>query len=267
MTVEHGRDGALDEGHLVAWLDGELPQAEAAAVADHVAGCEPCAARASSLDTRSRRFGRALAEADPRAPGAGEWREVLETVKRGGRRTLPHAPLIRRAPRLLPAAGWILALLAVGALATSPVRAWIGERLVGLTGGDDPVPAELPVAEDAGGTELRFEPRGAELEVVVQTAQLGGTLSLRFGDAAAATVTVRGAGTEHLTVGGRTLRIANTPEAGSSYTLDLPGGVRRVRVLLGARAPVVLERTEAEGSVVVDLTTGRVRNSAARDEG
>lgn len=34
----------LDEGHIHAWLDGALPDTEAAAVAAHVAACEACAA-------------------------------------------------------------------------------------------------------------------------------------------------------------------------------------------------------------------------------
>jgi anti-sigma factor RsiW len=40
----------------MAWLDGELPEEEAAAVARHVAGCRECRDRADAFERASDRF-------------------------------------------------------------------------------------------------------------------------------------------------------------------------------------------------------------------
>src|SRR3974390_2968563 len=41
---------------LVAWIDGELPEVEAVAIAHHVQGCTDCRARASGYENASRDF-------------------------------------------------------------------------------------------------------------------------------------------------------------------------------------------------------------------
>jgi anti-sigma factor RsiW len=42
--------------HLIAWMDGELPDQEAAAVERHVGGCAECRASVASYDRASRGF-------------------------------------------------------------------------------------------------------------------------------------------------------------------------------------------------------------------
>lgn len=267
MRTEHEAGGTLEEGVLVAWLDGALDGAERDAVAAHVEACQACADRAAALEARSRRMTRALDGADGPAPGAAEWREVLETAQRGDRRTVPHAPFGLSASRWRKAAGWTLAFVAAGALATSPVRAWIGDRWDALRGGDEPTPAVSTTTVDAaGGASLSFALPGPEMDVLVQTAQVGGTFTVRFGDAAKASVRVLEGGTEHLTVGRPGLRIANASASTTSYEMLAPAGVARVVVAVGARPRVVAERSDSGQAVVVDLSNGRVRTPDLDDE-
>ena len=268
MRIEHGREGTLEEGVLVAWLDGELEGAERQAVSAHLEACEPCAVRAAALEARSGRIRSALDRADPAGPTEAEWREVLETARRRDRRTVPHAPFGISAPRWRKAAGWILALAAAGALTTTPVRAWIGDRWDAMRAVGELAPTIAPPPESPadGRAELSFETRGPELDVMVQTAQVEGTMTVRFGDDGDATVRVLGGGTEHLTVGGAGLRIANDPASTTSYELVAPEGVARVVVAVGARPVVVAERGAPDGPVVVDLSSGRVRTAAPDGE-
>ena len=129
----------LDEGALVRRLDGELDPAEAADMETHLAACTRCRARLAEIASSADRLSSALRLIDPE-------HSVEDT---------PHpADAWHDSPIWRAAA--VVAFVAGLALAITPVRAWISERL-GLAGDRDgtelSVSAETPrrtTAEETG---------------------------------------------------------------------------------------------------------------------
>lgn len=111
--------GHVAEDTLLAYLDGELPQGERAAVSAHLAECETCAAALAGLRAAAGRLSQALRRIDRPAPVRDPY-------------MLPQARILRRswipARRALVKAA-VLVLAAAGAAAAavpgSPVRAWL----------------------------------------------------------------------------------------------------------------------------------------------
>lgn len=60
------RAGCFDEGSLRAYIDGELSEAERAALTVHLAGCDACGHAIETLRSRSQRVAQVLAA--PSAP-------------------------------------------------------------------------------------------------------------------------------------------------------------------------------------------------------
>src|SRR5271167_2188790 len=65
---------------LVAWIDGELPESEAAAVEQHVQSCSDCRQRVSACEDASRGFSVYYAAATHPNPAAGSLRRVPRWV-------------------------------------------------------------------------------------------------------------------------------------------------------------------------------------------
>ena len=66
--------------HLVAWIDGELPESEAAAVEQHVQSCSDCRQRVSAYEDASRGFSVYYAAATHPNPATGSMRRVPRWV-------------------------------------------------------------------------------------------------------------------------------------------------------------------------------------------
>lgn len=264
MSPVHGTSETVEPGLLVRYLDGELGEAEERELARHLAACPACRSLAADLEARADRVSAALRTADFEVPDAEEaWRRV-EAARAGqaGGRPRFATPLL--------AAGLALAFVATAVVASAPLRTWMAERWPGAAepGSERAAPEAAPEDGQAGHAALDFQPGGPELEVVLAAAQAGGTLTLRFGDAGAATVSVSGGGTERLTVGDGGLRIDNVATARASYDLLLPSTVERASVRIGGGPALEVTRGAVGADpVVLDLERGTVvRNPPARDE-
>lgn len=105
---------------IEAYVDGECPADEAAALRVHVRDCAPCRRRAESLSRLQELVHDSLA-AEPAPPGL--WQKIDE-----GLDAVEAAPRADRFPRLAPWGGWrrlaavaaVLVLLVAGALALRP---------------------------------------------------------------------------------------------------------------------------------------------------
>lgn len=253
MSLEHIAGATLDDALLVRRLHDELDDDARHALDLHLARCEGCAARLAGLATREQRTRDVLRTVDFDVPDLARLLEQVRAV----------ATERRKATRLRIAAGWILAVLAAGALATAPVRAWIAERLASLQGDAPAAPAAVTQPE-AGSASLRFSPSGPGIAVTIARLQTTGTLTVRFAEGDAAEVRVTGRGLDALTVGRLDMRIDNDAQSTASWEITLPRVVEHADVHLGTMEAVRIARGEP---VRIALDSGRrVRTDSVRDE-
>jgi|GEM_PF-1398604 len=271
----------LEDGELLCLLDGE---AEAVARGDaeaHLEACAACRGRMERFRTRRERLASLLASADfsppvpmtppstvllsEAGPTAGE-----AATARAGAKVIPlrgrPAPAGRRVDRpWLRAAAAVLLLAAAVAVAT-PARAWIaqwvGRQWSQLAHGGrsapappPAAPAPAPPAAPQASAQVRFVPAGSELRVEVAHAQRAGTLTLVPVAGTAALAEVLGAQGVELLVVPSGLRIRNAANDAAGYRIQVPEGVRRVRVRVGAGRESVIERTSI-GPAGVGLALG-----------
>jgi hypothetical protein len=260
VNLRHGPSGTLDAGLLVRYLHGELDPSVELSVAVHLDLCEACRSAVESLEGGMRRTSVALRTAAHDQPEANEWSAVLDRV---------HAAMGHRlrAKRMRIAAGWILALAGAASLASSPVRGWIAERLATMAGNDSSATIDRDAPRSGGTATVTFVPTGAYLEIVVDSIQTAGSLTVRFADGDKVDIAVSGGATEQLTWSRNGIRIANVSLAAASYAVTVSHGVERVSVRVAGADPIELSRHEQGNSTVhIALETGAVRNPASRDE-
>lgn len=253
MTRDHDPSGTLEPGLVVRYLHGELDGDEARAVSEHLEACPACRRLADAIEQGAGRLGAMLKAADPAQPDAGEWRRILGQAR-------ARAAARRRTRRRLAAAGWLLLVLAAGAVASRPVRAWMVETWDRVAGRD--VDVAHGVETPSGHADVGFRPAGPVLDIVLDSTQPEGRLTIHFGDAETATVRIVDGAAERLVVGERVVRVHNAATSRASYRLVLPHQVDRVRIRIGSGEPVELDRKAvgaggAGGDVVVDLRHGR----------
>lgn len=260
MNLRHGPSGTLDAGLLVRYLHGELDPSVERSVAVHLETCVACRSAVESLEHGMRKTSVALRTAAHDQPEANEWSAVLDSV---------HAAVGHRlrAKRVRIAAGWILALAGAASLASSPVRGWIAERLATIAGDDSSAAIDRATTRPGGTATVTFVPAGSHLEIVVDSIQAAGSLSVRFTDGDKVDIGVSGGATEHLTWSRDGIRIANVPLAAASYAVSVSHGVERVSVRVAGADPIELSRHEqGKDAVAIALETGAVRIPASRDE-
>lgn len=136
----------IDEGTLLALLDGELSEEEGSRVEAHVEACEACATSLAELREASDRLEAALALLDRPAPAeVSAWTVRQRAAAR--RMAFPRRALLR-------AAAMVLGFAAVGsaAIPNSPVRTWVAAAwrhgASALSGGEEPAPAVVTAAGD-----------------------------------------------------------------------------------------------------------------------
>jgi hypothetical protein len=249
----------LDDGELVRYMDTEGTHEEARRWDDHLAACPHCRREAETLRAQSGVVGRWLAMADFDAgatPVAGPVRPMAHDG-----RARAWAAVATRGPWLKAAA--ITLLLAAPLAAFPPVRGWIVEQ-VALLRADGPAPtAALHAPAGPGASAIRFVPDPGTFTLVMDAAQLEGSLRVGRAPGAEAVLEVRGDGLlPEPTVSARSVRIANTEATTVSYSLSLPAGVESVRVEIGGRR-VLLDAGELDRSATIPL---RRSDPGAADE-
>lgn len=201
----------------MAYVDGELPSAEARQVLEHLDACSGCAARSRNLERDRRRTGQALRVLDT-PPPSQRVRRALSTVLDGARRDAPRetAADVRRpagpeAPPSLRSAsgsrrsGWarrsrlaqaaaLVLLLAGGAAALvpgSPLRRWVET----WTGSEAEAPALTgeAVTEPSPEAGMVVEPAEGRVRVSVSGLAAGGELRVTVVDRDRAAVYAPGA--------------------------------------------------------------------------
>lgn len=255
----------VDEGTLLALLDGELNDGERSRVEGHVEACEVCTAQLAELRAASADLNAALALLDVPAPAAASaW-----AVRR--RASARRVVFTRRA--LLRAAAMVLGFAAVGsaAIPESPVREWAvaawRNSVAALTrSGAEPVAAaveesapEAAPASDTAPAEagLMVQPEDGRVVVSVESPASGLVARVRLASGSRVAVMARGeaAAARFRTAPGRIDVV--TPGAGE-LVIDVP-------------ASLVEMTLEVDGRAVVAMTGGELTVSggtinAARNE-
>lgn len=237
-------DDHPERGRLQAYLDGELDPEAANALAEHLERCERCRVR---LD-RHRAWSSAvsdvaalvdvpepemeLPEPDGTPSPAGGGDDAADVAARLG-------PFRRRS--VLRAAA-VVFLVAGGAFAvtSTPLRAFAGDLLEGVTGlfgdGDGrPVAGEVRntslEARDPGPSAASIRAHEGRLEVVVRTSG-SQRPAVRVGFRSASAAVVEAPGASFGTSPGRLVVEASGPD---TLVVELPEGVRNARVEVDGR--------------------------------
>ena len=241
-----------NDGHLQAWLDGELEPEEGTGVREHLESCAECAGRVEMLRGEAEGFSRAMLALDDRAgsladPGPIPVAAALSTARRRKLRYTGWS-LARAAGLILVASGAAAALVP-----GSPVREW----LEGLADGD---PAEVISATDsapdeaegpgeapaAGPTAISVEPLAGELVVRLQGFDRDSNVHVRLTDALLASVRVEGSpDAPRFVTGPGTLEVIGDTEG--EIWVELPRSVRDAVVEVDGEAAVRIE----DGQLVI----------------
>lgn len=252
MTSKLPSAAHLDAGTLLSLLDGDADAGELARWRQHVNGCAECHSALSRQEQRSLRLSEMLREVELPADFAYPAEPGLSRANMGGGAGA--------------AAWWLRAaavslLLLLPLLTVTPLRAavtgWLAERWSDVrelvrTGGSDPT-AGSAAAERPAGPALWFVPAQADLRVEFAVRQLSGSLTVRrSGGGEVSLQVIEGVGVDDITVSEQGVIIRNGPEATASISLEVPDGVRRVTIQIGAEPVIevdgeVLERGRAIG--------------------
>ena len=238
-----GAPGAhLDDGALVRRLDGELESAEARAVEAHLAACDRCRGELDAIAALSTRLSDALPLVDDPP--------VLPLLRSRPASPWHAAPIWRAAAAIAFVAGL--------ALAITPVRAWIAERL-GLGAERPAVETAAPAgpAEPATATGVRvtFVPTGERFRVLLTAPQRSGALRLETAPGDTASGEILGPDDADLLVLPDGLGIRNTAFSTADYRVVVPRVLAEIEVRVAGR--VVWRGSPAELSTDgsrIDLT-------------
>lgn len=233
----------VDDGALLALLDGELTKAERRSVEARLAACPESAARLDELRFALRRTTAALdllsaPETPVEMPTALREAARRVPVPLAGARARRWARLSRRS---VAVAAGITLLLAAGAYAVpgSPARDWV-DSVAGMVAawiGDDP-----QVTADAGPSRVSVDPSDGSVRIVVVGGHEVRRLTVELSDEETATVTARDA-SFHVEPG----------------IIEVTGAADEIRV--------TLPRHAVTGSVVIDesevvlLESGELRRT------
>ena len=247
------RDPHVDDGTLLAHLDGELPAEARERVGRHVADCAMCGARRDELRFAVRRVTSALEVID--GPPA---RTEMPAALREAARSAPVSIGSARQARLGARVGWmgrrsvavaagLTFLLAAGAYAVpgSPVRGWVDDRIDAIASW---FTDETQEPEQAGPSRVSVEPDDGVLRITIVSGGEAVRLTVRLTDEAEASVAAADADF-HVEPG--TIDIA---DASGEIVVTLPRGA--------ASGSVMIDEAE-----VVRLEDGELRRTASADAG
>ena len=222
-----------DDADLVRLIDGALPEVERGAIEAHVRGCLQCRSRHITLERRSARLSALLRATDLPAPAV-----PLRVVVR--RRKVAGA-----ARRWQVAAAIVLAM--GGAMAVSPVRAWMlnaARTVWARATGEATTSAVRTVAPSSA---VSFVPSGSVLTVRVPAGSNGQlTIDVTEGSEASAL----GARAGSILVMPDEFRFTETLTEGADYQVRVPAQVTLVRVWVGQRVTSIRPTATARQFVV-----------------
>jgi hypothetical protein len=240
------------DGHLQAWLDGELEPGEATGVGEHLGSCAECAERAEVLRGESEGFSHAMLALDERVgspadPGPLPVAAALSGA-RGRRLRYTGWSLARAAGLILVAAGAAAALVP-----GSPVREWLaslgdsGETVVVAPAESAPdMVAGAEGSSTAGPTAISVEPRSGELFISLRGFGRDSNVHVRLTDALRASVRVEGSpDAPRFVTGPGTLEVIGATEG--EIWVELPRSVRDAVVEVDDKAAVRIE----DGQLVI----------------
>ncbi|HET7464820.1 MAG TPA: hypothetical protein VFJ82_26490 [Longimicrobium sp.] len=258
LTLPH-----LDDGDLLCLLDGEADAASRVDADAHLRACPACRERMERYRTRRDRLAQLLARADFAVPASAP-PSSASPRDTDDAKVIPLRPRAARAPARvvnrpwLRAAAVVLLLIAAAAVATPArawIAAWIGRQVDRVTHESQPAPPRSRVAQTPAppaapqpSAQVRFVPAGGELRVDVAHTQASGALTLVRVDGPAASAEVLGPQSVELLVVPSGLRIRNTAAASADYRVQVPDGVRHVRVRIGGGRETVVDRAEIESA-------------------
>ncbi|MCK5483824.1 MAG: zf-HC2 domain-containing protein [Gemmatimonadetes bacterium] len=235
-----------NDGHLMAWLDGELEPQEGTGVREHIESCAECRDRANSLRQESEGFSRAVLVLDDQVAGLAD----PGPLPIGAAMSAPGSHRLRKTGwSLARAAGLIL--VAAGAAAAfvpgSPVRAWFeglgeddrsGEVTPSVAALETEAPSEGGVEPTATG--ISVDPLAGSLVVDLQGFGRNSNVHVRLTDARRATVRVEGTpGVPRFVTGPGTLEVIGAREG--EIWVELPRSIRDAVVRVDGDAAVRIE--------------------------
>ncbi len=233
MSTQTLHDDHLEDGALLAWIDGELDDEGTRKATRHLAECESCAGRLDSLRFAARRAAVALAELDVPSPFDAvppALAEAAASRQEGGR----SPSRTHRVRPVAAAAGLVLAVAAgAWAIPGSPVRDLVSRSAgaiaswLGAAGPDDPGPPEVSIDPGGAGVRVTIEGPAGDVRIL-----------LSLGDGPRATVAARQG------------RFAVEP--GAVRVTDAGGDMR---IVLPRTADAVVE---IDGVVVATVREGRL---------
>jgi hypothetical protein len=231
----------LTDGELQAWLDAELAGTEAAAAADHLAGCGTCRDRMAELRAAAERFREAVALLDAEALAS----RTRRRQRRGWRITTGIVG--RAAALILVAAGVALAVVPGSPLrslwnARGPSPALVEPTPVPVAG-----PGPAPVA--ASDVAVTLAPGLRSLLVSVRDFPAGSEIRVRTVDGVEARARVgRGGADTRFAVASGTIEIRGPGSSASPVpvVIELPRGLREATV-------------EVDGEIAVRARAGRLK--------
>ncbi len=294
MTTQEGQvNGHMDDGTLIAYLDGELDAPERTRVANHLRSCEACIEALDGLRSAARRLTTALERLDvpppawlgpsvrdaaagggrtggtaaraSAAPGPGSGAEFGSAVRPSPRSGDGRAaPAVRR--WLIAASLLLVAGTAAAAVPGSPVRAWVERQFddvarvfgAGETGEGVVVATDSATAAAAG---VAIRPT-ASLEVVIRDPAEGTWVAVRVveGDRAS----VHAAGARYRTSSDR---IEVLGPAGGEVRVEIPARLERAGIQVDGRPLLRKEGTNLRVLAPADSADTEVVFELGRDEG
>lgn len=274
MREEETTNGHPADARLLAHLDGELGEADARRVAEHLEACDACRRRRDELRAASDRLGRGLSALDVEAPD-GDPLSIrraarYRTAERGGAGQGETRP----GGRPGRSAVWKAAVLVLGvgaaasaAVPGSPVEGWISDAVRALvsTFSDGPATTASPGREvqeaDAGPQGVSI-PVGDRAVVRIHDAAPGLRVHVRPVEDSLLSVVARGA---RYRAGDGVVEVVGPDRP--DLRIDLPASAGTVRITAGDA--LLVERVDGRLRVrgaVVDTVDGTLSFSVGGGE-
>lgn len=262
MTTQEGQvNGHMDEGTLIAYLDGELDAPERTRVARHLRSCEACTDALDGLRSAARRLTTALERLDVPPPAwLGPSGRGAPGPRSGDGRA---APAVRR--WLIAASLLLVAGTAAAAVPGSPVRAWMERQLddVARVFGAGETGEGVVVATDsvaAAGAGVAIRPT-ASLEVVIRDPAEGTWVVVRVVEDDRASVHASGA--RYRTSSDR---IEVLGPAGGAVRVEIPARLERAGIQVDGRPLLRKEGSNLRVLAPADSADAEVVFELGRDE-